>query len=177
MDAQLDQILSAQLLVAWAGEAGEGLGWWDTDLASQDGGLDLFRQLLPKTWRWAGLRAAREAALRVDAERRARNADGEAVLTLFHFGPELDEALEERLLELQSQEVAPADLLPRLAPTAEAFDREGFVHSLGEAGSTKTTPIGRLIRGAPPAPEACAATLTAALLPLSDAYPLPYYLK
>jgi hypothetical protein len=46
--------LTVQLVVGWAGEAGENprLGWWNTDLASEFGGEDLFRRLLPNSWRW-----------------------------------------------------------------------------------------------------------------------------
>ncbi len=54
----LDHILTAQLLVAWAGETGSDdprLGWWASDLTSEFGGEDLFQQLLPSTWRWATL--------------------------------------------------------------------------------------------------------------------------
>ena len=49
----LDGALTAQLAVAWAGEKGEEprLGWWRSDLASELGGEDLFRRLLPHTWR------------------------------------------------------------------------------------------------------------------------------
>lgn len=55
--AVLDAILTAQLGVALAGEAGDppSLKWWRTDLASEFGSEDLLRQLLPHTWRWAVL--------------------------------------------------------------------------------------------------------------------------
>jgi hypothetical protein len=68
--ATLDMILTAQLAVAWAGEAGDPprLKWWRTDLASEFGGEDLFKRLLPHTWRWAVLEGAREAARRRDAD-------------------------------------------------------------------------------------------------------------
>lgn len=43
----LDGILTLQLAVAWAGEAGEEprLRWWRTDLAGEFGGRDLFERL------------------------------------------------------------------------------------------------------------------------------------
>jgi hypothetical protein len=67
---ELDFALTAQLVVAWAGESGEEqrLGWWRTDLASEFGGEDLFRRLLPNSWPWATLQAVREAARRRDAD-------------------------------------------------------------------------------------------------------------
>lgn len=57
----LDGILTLQFVIAWAGESGEEprLKWWQTDLCSEFGGEDLFQQLLPSTWRWSVLEAAR----------------------------------------------------------------------------------------------------------------------
>jgi hypothetical protein len=68
--SEIDRALTAQFVVAWAGEGGEEkrLGWWRSDLVSEFGGKDLFRRLLPKTWAWAVLQAVREAARRKDAE-------------------------------------------------------------------------------------------------------------
>jgi hypothetical protein len=59
--SDIDMALTSQLVVAWAGETGEEsrLGWWRSDLASEYGGEDLFRRLLPSTWRWAALQGAR----------------------------------------------------------------------------------------------------------------------
>ena len=64
--SDIDRALTSQLVVAWAGETGEEhrLGWWRSDLVSEYGGVDLFRRLLPSTWRWAVLQGAREAARR-----------------------------------------------------------------------------------------------------------------
>ncbi len=64
---ELDFALTAQLVVAFAGETGGAeprLGWWQSDLTSEFGGVDLLRRLLPTTWRFAVLQAAREAARR-----------------------------------------------------------------------------------------------------------------
>ena len=36
------------------------LGWWDCDLVDADAGGDLFARLLPRTARWAALKAARD---------------------------------------------------------------------------------------------------------------------
>ena len=98
---ELDEILSVQLLIAWAGETPGGgtprLSWWKTDLIDDEAGGDLWKRLLPRTHRWAGLDAARRAAYLTDdsLRRPAKNADHS--LTLFHFGFALDEALAERL--------------------------------------------------------------------------------
>ena len=71
LTSEVDALLSAQIIVAWAGEGHVGderrLGWWRSDLVSEFGGLDLFQRLLPTTAPWAVLQAVREAARRVDA--------------------------------------------------------------------------------------------------------------
>ncbi len=85
----LDMVLTRQLLIAWAGEAGEEprrLGWWKSDLTGEYGGHDLFKRLLPKTWEWAALQAVREAARRSDAEQRSRHHDADRLLTIFYLG-------------------------------------------------------------------------------------------
>ena len=81
----LDHILAVQLAVAWAGEKGEEprLGWWRTDLASEFGGEGLFQRLLPHSWTWAVLQAAREAARRRDAAVRAKDHAPDRMLTPF----------------------------------------------------------------------------------------------
>lgn len=86
--SEIDLILTAQLTVAWAGEKGEEkrLGWWQTDLVSEFGGQDLFKQMMPHTWEWAVLQAAREAARRCDAELRHRDHDPDRILSLFNLG-------------------------------------------------------------------------------------------
>lgn len=176
----LDTILSAQLLVAWAGEGGEEprLGWWRTELASEFGGEDLFRRLLPGSWRWATLQAVREAARRRDAEFRGQHHDADQIHSLFHFGFELDEKLDERLQEHKRATLAPPEALPQLALTAAEWDRDAFDAWLRshDAASSSQTPVGRRIKGAPPAqPVARVSHLVAALAPLGEAYPLPHY--
>lgn len=91
--SDLDWLLTAQIAVAWAGEKGEErrLGWWDCDLTSELGGTDLFQSLLPATWAWATLQAARAGATRRDAAMRALGSDPDAVLTLFFQGFFIDE--------------------------------------------------------------------------------------
>jgi hypothetical protein len=180
----LDRVLTAQLAVAWAGEGAEGgedarLGWWRTDLASELGGEDLFRRLLPATWRWAVLEAAREAARRVDHGLRRREHDPDRLVTLFHLGFELDERLAERLLALKCAGRAPEAALPGLAGVVgPVWDRAAFAAWLGAQGEAEASvvPSGRLLAGAPPAePVRRVRALTAALLPLADRYPLPHF--
>src|SRR5690606_31958181 len=96
----LDTILALQLSVGWAGEKAEDpqrLSWWNTDLTDTMAGGDLFARLLPKTFVWAGLELARQAALRADRAARSKLAHPDQVWTLFHFGFELDEAIQDRL--------------------------------------------------------------------------------
>jgi hypothetical protein len=177
----LDSILTFQLAVAWAGEAGEEprLGWWRTDLASEFGGEDLFRRLLPATWAWAVLQGAREAARRLDAERRSHDHDPDRLLSLFRLGSDLDERLDERLLELKQSGSPPAEALPGLRHVlSETWRAEAFGEWLAGHGEPafEVTPAGRRLKGAlPAAPERCARQLVAALAPLGPEYPLPHY--
>jgi hypothetical protein len=180
-DSELDLVLSAQLIVAWAGESGEErrLGWWRTDLVSEFGGYDLFKRLLPRTWDWAALQGAREAARRRDAELRARASDPDKIVSLFRLGFAIDERVDERLQEHKRAGKAPNIALPSAGSlisehwSADAFLR--WIASHGEAEHT-AAPIGRLLKGAPPAsPGQQVRSLVAALLPLADSYPLPHF--
>jgi hypothetical protein len=179
--AVLDTILAWQLTVAWAGESRETtkrLGWWNTDLVDATGGGDLMARLLPRTHAWASLEAVREAARRVDEQARKRSADPDAVRTLFFFGYELDERLAERLVELKRAGVSPADALPLPIPLSD-FKTETFSAALkgeGKGPSFEVTPGGRHAKGSMPVqPDQLVRHLAAALLPLSDAYPAPFY--
>jgi hypothetical protein len=182
----LDRLLAAQLIVGWAGEAGEDprLAWWRTDLSSEFGGEDLFRRLLPSTWAWAVLQGAREAARRQDAALRARAADPDQLVTLFHLGFEIDERIEERLGDLKRDGRPPAEALPSIAevvtPTWDraAFTRWVEAHRVPEV---VVDPAGRRIR-VPAIPDDLDQDLdmrrehlVGALAPLGDAYPLPHY--
>ena len=179
--SELDLLLTAQLAVAWAGEAGEErrLGWWRTDLASEFGGHDLLGRLLPHTWQWAALQGAREAARRRDAELRSKANDPDKVLSLFSLGFELDERADERLSELKRSGSAPNVALPVLDEllseswSSDAFT--GWVQSHGDAVYS-AAPIGRLLKGAPPEElDRLVRNLVAALAPLTDSYPLPHF--
>jgi hypothetical protein len=177
----LNTLLTAQLAVAWAGEAGEEprLGWWRTDLASEFGGEDLLRRLTPRTWQWAVLQSLREAARREDARLRARLHDPDQLLTLFRLGPELDERLDQHLLDHKHAGKSPTEALPGLAlvftPHWRAADFAAWV-SAHPTVPTTPTPAGRRLNANPPAsPERRIEQLVGALTPLSDAYPMPHY--
>jgi hypothetical protein len=98
----IDRALTAQFVVAWAGESGEErrLGWWRSDIVSRDGGQDLFERLLPSIWEGALFQTVR-AATHGKGRRDARRAhDPDMLVTLFRFGVELDERIDERLHDL-----------------------------------------------------------------------------
>lgn len=177
----IDALLTAQLVIAWAGEAGEErrLGWWRSDLVSEFGGEDLFQRLLPHTWRWAVLQGAREAARRRDAELRAQTHDPDRVVTLFHLGFVLDERVEERLQELKRAGREPKEALPGLAEVfGESWDRGRFTTWVQGHGAANyvAAPVGRQLKGAPPdSPELLVRQLVAALWPLGESYPLPHF--
>lgn len=177
----LDDVLTIQLAVAWAGETGDPprLGWWRSDMVSEYGGEDLFRRLLPNTWRWAVLQAAREAARRADAESRREAHDADAVLTLYGLGVDVDRKLDERLADLVRSGLQPTEALPGLAPLlGKQFDREAFATWIQGHGPANTvaSPVGRRLRGSPAEDVvATVKSLVAALAPLGESYPLPHY--
>jgi hypothetical protein len=183
--SHLDLALSAQLVVAWAGETGEErrLGWWRSDLVSEFGGYDLFMRLLPDTWEWAALEGAREAARRLDAELRASDHDPDRLLSLYRLGFEIDERIETRLSELKREGSAPTEALPGLLDLiSDNWQPDRFlawVASHGEA-TYSVAPAGRLVKGdvkgePPDALDARVRCLVAALAPVGDAYPMPHF--
>ncbi|MBM4012724.1 MAG: BREX-6 system BrxE protein [Planctomycetes bacterium] len=180
-ETALDAALTAQLIVAWAGEAGDPprLGWWRTDMASEYGGEDLFRRMLPNTWRWAALTAAREAARRTDVDSRREAHDADAFLSLFGLGADVDRRLDERLADLTRSGREPEIALSGLEPwLSKPFDRTAFAAWVAEHGVPATTqsPVGRRLRGAPPEDlDAAVRPLVAALAPLGPGYPLPHF--
>jgi hypothetical protein len=67
-DSVLDDVLAMQLTLGWAGEGRcepSRIGWWQTDVVAEQGGVDFFRRLLPRTFEWASLETVLEAARRV----------------------------------------------------------------------------------------------------------------
>jgi hypothetical protein len=178
---ELDRTLTAQLVVAWAGENGEEkrLGWWRTDLVSEFGGMDLFRRLLPSTWAWAILQGAREAARRKDAELRRHDHNPDRILSLYNLSFELDERLEERLQDLKRSGQAPEAALPGLVDGIDVtFNRDRFADWVKGHGDAEivTAPIGRRLKGDPPTSlDHLVRNLVAALAPLAENYPIPHY--
>ncbi len=178
--ADLDAILALQLTVAWAGEGHSQpprLGWWRTDLVDRDGGAGLLLDLLPRTWRWASLQAARQAAARVDRRARLEMARSDDVRTLFHWGFHADEKLDERLRVHKQNPDAPEDVLPFPLRLGDAFDRDAFSAAIRAWGKVETriVPDGRELLEVPDAAAAIARALTAALLPLAPTWPMPFY--
>lgn len=178
--SDIDLALTAQFVIAWAGEAGEEprLGWWKTDLVSEFGGQDLFERLLPNTWQWAVLQGAREAARLADNDIRQRDHSPDELISLFNLGFELDEQVEERLQELKRAGIPPHEALRGLSVIREDWNRDAFfewVDGHGDADIT-TTPVGRRIKGdAPAGLDARIRKLVAALAPAEQTYPFPHY--
>ena len=179
--SQIDFLLTAQLAVAWAGEGGEEprLSWWRTDLASEFGGQDLFRRLLPHSWRWAVLQAVREAARRRDAELRSQDNDPDRIVSLYRLGFVVDERVDQRLQDLKRSGEGPLEALPGLRDVCtETWELQQFadwVQGFGRANCVEA-PIGRRLKGnLPDALDLLVRNLISALWPLADAYPLPHY--
>jgi hypothetical protein len=179
-DTAADAILAIQVTVAWAGEGRckpRRLGWWDTDLIDEAGGGDFLARLLPQTHRWAALEAVREAARRTDARARAKMADPDKMRTLFFLGFELDEQIADRLAAHKRSGRSPAEALPLPVPLTTDFSKEKLVLALqgGDVAFAKV-PNGRQLKGKQPdAADALVKRLAAALVPLHDEYPLPFY--
>lgn len=178
--AEIDHILTAQILIAWAGEGGEEprLNWWRTDLISEFGGEDLYQRLLPNTWQWATLQSAREAARRTDADIRKRDHNPDRILSLYALGFNLDERVEERFNDHKRSKRNPTDALPGLSMLQKPWRKQTFIEWIEKHNKVETVPalIGRRIRGqAPPDPTQSINRLIAGLAPLTDTYPLPHY--
>jgi hypothetical protein len=180
--AALDAVLTAQIVVAWAGEAGEEprMRWWRSDLASEFGGEDLFKRLLPQTWPWAVLQAVRESARRRDSELRGATASPDELITLFHFGFSVDERLDDRLAALKATG-QPLVALPGLQHVlAAGWSRQTFADWLAGHGEADHRPAAtgrRLVGAMPKGIDLLAAKLLAGLLPLSNNYPMPHFAK
>lgn len=182
----LDTLLALQLTVAWAGEATSDpprLGWWRTDFVDAEGGGYFFERLLGRTYRWAGLEAARRAAILTDAEKRRELNNPDAVRTLFFWGFELDELIEARLKHLKQEGRPPTDALdlPLDPFNPNSFSRDAFsqaVLSRGASPAHQAEPSGRRIKAAQPNnATAIAWALAATLTPLSHDYPMPFFVQ
>jgi hypothetical protein len=178
----LDHILTAQLAVAWAGEGGESprLGWWKTFMVDPDGGLALFEGLTPATHRWVVFQGAREAARRVDAAMRARDHDPDRLYSLYRFGFEIDERVDERLQDHKRAGADPFVVLPGLKELCEPpWSAAHFAEWVAGHGSVNSVPglAGRRLTGTPPSDvETRVRSLIAALHPASPTYPSPHYI-
>jgi hypothetical protein len=174
----IETILKLQLLVAWAGEAAR-LGWWKTNLIDRYGGLDLFRRLAPRTGDISAWEQLRLAATAVDLERRRQQADPDRLITLFHLGHDVDEAIADHIRHIKVSAGSMSALIPEDPDhPEEPWNGEGFVARLTPLGAAdvETTPTGRRIRTEiPVGHDVRAKRLAAALLPLAPQYPLPYF--
>ncbi|TVP98540.1 MAG: BREX-6 system BrxE protein [Planctomycetaceae bacterium] len=181
--SQIDRILSAQLIIAWAGEKGNEdehrLGWWKSDFVNEFGGQDLFQQLLPGTWRWATFQAAREAARRQDRNLRSHDHNPDRLPSLLSLGFEIDERVEERLQDLKRSGKSPQECFPELKSMLDAgWSQEAFAEWLTSRGKSDFTraPSGRRLKGRmPESLDEAIDRLIAAHAPLDGAYPLPHF--
>ncbi len=117
----------------------------------------------------------------MDKAARERMADPDAVRSIFFLGFEVDEQLDDRLVYLRrlgTDGKAPAEALELPLPLGAEFDGAKLEAVL--VGSScepfKKEPGGRQLKGAPPAePQVVVRRLVAALVPLTDTYPLPHF--
>lgn len=179
--SDLDEILTLQLAVAWAGEAADAdeprLGWWRSDMISKFGGIALFERLAPRTAIWAAYEAAREAARRVDEGKRSSDGAPDQLVSLYHLGFEIDEQLEDRLLDLKHTGEMPQLALPRLAELGPDWQPKAFAGWLASGAAPKTLqePAGlRLVGAAPADPVARVRAFAAVLASLPERYPCPH---
>jgi hypothetical protein len=184
LTSQLDTVLGLQIVVAWAGEGlsePPRMRWWRTDLVDIEGGGDLFHRLFPKTHEWASLEGVREAAIRADHRKRAELSQSDRVRSLFFWGALIDEQLAERLDELKKHSGSSSLEAVLALPLSfkKAFNKDVFGEALRYPGGKvdyKVAPAGREIKIEPAESiESCAQKLAAALLPLSNYYPMPFY--
>ncbi|HWB79959.1 MAG TPA: BREX-6 system BrxE protein [Nannocystaceae bacterium] len=179
--ATLDQILSVQLAIAWAGEGAcepRRLGWWATDLVDDAGGGDLLRRLIPRTAVWGGLEAVRVAARRADADARARLAAPHQARSIYFLGFDLDEALDERLAVHKHGTQSPAEALALPRGTFGAWTGTWLADAFGHVAAppVKMTLAGRQVKTAvPDNPAVLVETLAACLVPPAETYPCPYF--
>lgn len=178
----LDAILALQMSVAWAGEGlcePKRLDWWRTDLIDPAGGGYLFQELFPKTHEWASLEAVRRVAIAQDRQLRQGMAQPDRVCTLFFWGFAVDEQLDDRLIEHKRNGTSPDKVLPLSLDLGSQFTKAGFEEAIripNQLIDFQVGPRGREIKGQiPDSLELTARNLTAALLPLTDKYPLPFY--
>ena len=146
-------------------------------MIDEAGGGDFLARLLPQTHAWASLEVVREVARRTDARARGKMSDPDKMRTIFFLGFELDEQLGDRLALLKREGRKPAEALSLSVPLTADFSKEKVAASLqaGDAAFT-VVPGGRQMKGKmPDTADAVVTRLAAALVPLVDQYPLPFY--
>lgn len=180
-DKTLDTILAYQLAIAWAGEAlcePARLGWWRTDIVDEAGGGDLLKRLLPQTAQWAGLEAVRQAAIQTDNRLRQQQVnEADQIRTLFFWGFEVDEQLDDRLRAHKQSQAVLSESLPLPFELSEAFSRENFETEIASNVAFEVTTNGRQLNDEmPSSPVQCVKQLAAALIsPVPEQYPMPFY--
>lgn len=177
----LDTVLAYQIAIAWAGEAlcePARLGWWRTDVVDEAGGGDLLKRLLPQTAQWAGLEAVRQAAIQTDNRlRQQREKDSDHIRTLFFWGFEMDEQLDDRLQAHKQSQASPSESLPWPIDLAGDFSREAFAAAIASSVKFEVRSNGRELTETMPASTVqCVQQLAAALTsPIPEQYPMPFY--
>ncbi|MBW4580234.1 MAG: BREX-6 system BrxE protein [Tildeniella nuda ZEHNDER 1965/U140] len=178
----LDAILALQMTIAWAGEGlcePKRLNWWRTDLIDQSGGGYLLQNLLPKTHEWASLEAVRQAAIQQDKQTRQNLAQPDHIRTLFFWGFIIDEQLADRLGQHKRSGQSPDQSLPlplELGSDFTTANLEAAIRIPNQVIDFKVAPSGRELMGKmPDSLELCVRNLVAALLPLAERYPMPFY--
>lgn len=149
--------------------------WWQTDITDPNGGGDFIRRLLPRTHAWAALRAAREAARRTEFKFLTRLGGTLRTRSLFWLGPDIDEALHDRVDQHVLEQRSPEAVLP-LAMPLDHWDRARFEAALSSAasGGHKVVPDGREV-SASAVTVASVKLLVSALAPLVEPYPMPFF--
>ena len=133
-------------------------------------------RLVPRTHLWAALEAAREAARRTDENARVRMGTPDKLRSLFFLGFAVDEALADRFALLKGQGRPPVEVL-RIGLVQEKFARDALEGLLGRKDVKVTVvPGGRQLKGPMPGDFGdLVRDLAAALIPLVDEYPLPFF--
>ena len=181
--SQLDKILAMQFTIAWAGEGlsdPRRLDWWKTDLIDEDGGGDLLKRLCPQTHQWVSLEAARKAAIQVDRQKHTAMAQPDQLRSLFFWGFEVDEKLQERILWHKHRLKPPGAVLPvPIDIISKNFNRDSLAYALqveAEKPTYRLGPGGReILNKLTDNPVRIAQLLGATLIPFSDDYPSPFY--
>lgn len=178
----LDVILTLQITIAWAGEGlcePKRLSWWNTDLIDSSGGGYMLQSLLPKTCHWASLEVVRQAAIQQDFQARQNLAQPDHVCTLFFWGFVIDEQLNDRLSQHKRRGHSLDKTLSLPLELGQQFSTtqlESAIRVPNQVIDFKVTPSGReLVGKTPDSLELCVRNLTAALLPLMEQYPMPFY--